>query len=254
MHHLIERVRPLVFVLTQGDGHARVSRLASTTDVLLRAGAEPGSVYGRWRDGELYQSLLERRYAAFVEVVEEIAAAVTQRGIDCVVADAEERYNPSHDVCRYVASAVAACQRARGLPTRDLAFPLMAAPDALVADLAPSDEALVLHLDDDALARKMEAARQYPEMASEVDRALAAFGEAAFRTECLTSARDSALAAAEQPFYETYGEAQVASGKYPAVLRYEAHVGPLRERLRQLTTGGGSPNSIMAPSDGARHA
>jgi hypothetical protein len=95
---------------------------------------------------------------------------------------------------------------------------------------------VVLHLDEDALARKLAAARQYPEMAEEVNRALGAFGTAAFRTECLTPVRATSHQVDALPFYETYGEAQVAAGKYTDVLRYAAHVRPLRAKLDAVTT------------------
>ena len=239
VHHWIERARPLVFVLTHGDGHARDSRLASTTRVLQRAGAEPGPLYGRWRDRDLYQALLDGQHAPFVDAVDEISEALTAHAIDCVVADAEERYNPSHDVCRYLAATVAARQSARGVATRDFEFPLVAAPDALLEPSGTQD-ALVLRLDDEALRRKLDAARQYPEMAEEVARALEVFGEAAFRTECLTPAEPSPLEAPAPPFYETYGEAQVAAGKYPVVVRYAAHARPLRERLMSLVPTSGA--------------
>jgi hypothetical protein len=237
VHHWIERERPLVFVLTHGDGHGRASRLASTTRVLERAGARPGSVYGRWRDQDLYQALLESRHDEFLETTDEISRAIEAHAIDCIVADAEERYNPSHDVCRYVASAVAARRSAEGHATANLEFPLVGAPDTLVASSASDDAGVVvLHLNEDALARKLEAARQYPEMAEEVDRALDAFGTAAFRTECLTPVRPTPHQADAAPFYETYGETQVAAGKYTDVLRYAAHLRPLREKLEAAAT------------------
>jgi hypothetical protein len=230
VHHWIERERPLVFVLTHGDGADRSSRLDSTTRVLERAGAVPGSVYGRWRDRTLYDDVLQGRHQAFLEVVEEISQALAATDIDCVVADAEERYNPSHDVCRYIASAVCARLTAAGRSIADLEFPLVAAPGALLP-AAPAGQGVVLHLDDDALARKLDAAHQYPEMAAEVERALATFGTAAFRTECLTPVAGLPLDADVPPYYETYGEAQAAAGKYATVLRYAQHVRPLRDRL-----------------------
>jgi hypothetical protein len=235
VHHWIERERPIVFVLTHGDGHARASRLASTTRVLERAGARPGAVYGRWRDQDLYRALLDGRHDEFLDTVDDICQAIEMHAIDCIVADAEERYNPSHDVCRYVASAVAARRSAAGQATADLEFPLVGAPDALLVPGA-SDAGVVLHLDEDALARKLSAARQYPEMAEEVDRALGAFGTAAFRTECLTPVRTTPSLFDAAPFYETYGEAQVAAGKYTDVLRYAAHVRPLRDKLDAVST------------------
>jgi hypothetical protein len=43
----------------------------------------------------------------------------------------------------------------------------------------------------------------------------------------------------EPPFYETYGEKQVAAGHYAKVLRYREHVRPIEEALRKLSRGHG---------------
>lgn len=228
IHHWLERERPLTFVLTHGDGSAGASRLASTTRVLERAGASPGSVYGRWRDADLYQALLDGRVEDVADVVDEIAGALAAHAIRCVVADAEERYNPSHDVCRYVADAVAARLGAAGEAVTNLEFPLVGAPDARRAEDA---DVAVLHLDEAALARKLDAARGYPEMAGEVEAALRAHGVAAFATEYLTPVRAARDFGDAPPFYEVHGARQVAAGRYREVLRYADHVRPLRERL-----------------------
>ncbi len=234
----MELQRPLVFVLTHGDGQTGASRLASTTRVLEGAGARVGPVYGRWRDADLYQALLDRRHTSLLQAVDEICQALDDEGIDCVVADAEERYNPSHDVCRYLADAVIARRSASGVPTSGLEFPLVAAPDALLATARPDGGAVVVHLHEAALARKLAAARGYPEMAGEVERALAAFGTAAFAIECLTPVHRSRFDETATPFYETHGAAQVAAGRYAAVLRYEQHVRPLRDSLAATAPGG----------------
>lgn len=223
-----------MFVLTHGDGSARDSRLASTTRVLERAGARIGPVYGRWRDGDLYRALLDGQHEEFFAVVDCIGDAIVAQGIDCVVADAEERYNPSHDVCRYLATSVCRMLSRSGHHARDLEFPLVGEPAALMREASATDPGIVVHLDELALARKLEAARAYPEMAGEVARALETFGDAAFSTECLTPARTSPLDATTRPHYEAYGEAQVAAGKYRDVITYDRHVRPLRERLAAL--------------------
>src|SRR3954452_4220641 len=78
VHHWIERTRPLVFVLTDGSGHTGVSRLASTTAVLERAGATPGSVYGRLSDREVYRAILGGDVGLFAGLADELAAALDQ--------------------------------------------------------------------------------------------------------------------------------------------------------------------------------
>lgn len=230
VHHWIEQAKPLVLVLTRGDGHARASRLSSTTRVLERAGARIGAVYGRWRDRDVYDALLQRWPTPITSALDDIARALIDADVDVVVADAEERYNPSHDLCRYLAAAaVGRVRAATGRPVIDLEFPLVGAPASLHR---PDDaRAVVLELGEEALTRKLEAASNYPELADEVSHAVATFGRRAFGVECLTTARVSPLESTVVPYYETYGAAQVAAGRYREVLTYDFHVRPMRAAL-----------------------
>ena len=97
-----------------------------------------------------------------------------------------------------------------------------------------NDRAILLRLDDSALNRKMQAARNYGELASEVDAAVEAFGIDVFRVECLCRADPHSDAAPgdDGAFYERHGERQVAAGYYSEVLRYATHILPLSRALR----------------------
>src|SRR3954447_2801474 len=105
VHHWIERTRPLVFVLTDGSGHTGVSRLASTTAVLERAGATPGAIYGRLSDPEVYRAILDGNVDLFAGLAAGPAAALAGGGIGCAAGDAVEGFNPGHDACRLVINA-----------------------------------------------------------------------------------------------------------------------------------------------------
>lgn len=230
LHHWMECERPLVCVLTLGDGADRASRLPSTSKVLTAVGASQGPVYGRWRDRDLYAAVLGARHDEFRAAVDDIAGALITHGIGRVVADAEEGYNPSHDVCAYlVAAAVRVCARA-GWEVQEYAFPLADAPDALHRN-GEVPETLCLHLDEEALGRKLAAAHGYPEMSAEVEAALSRWGRGAFAVECLCPPRRSPITSRDVPHYEQYGARQVAAGHYTEVLAYDAHVRPLREAL-----------------------
>lgn len=235
VHHWIERVKPLVFVLTRGDGRTHASRLSSTTRILERAGASIGAVYGRWRDCDVYDALVQGDTAQIRQALDEITQALLAADVDIVVADAEERYNPSHDLCRYLAqAAVARVRAASGRAIRDLEFPLVGPPASLHE---PQDsQAIVVTLDEAALDRKLEAAANYPELADEVAQAVSTFGRQAFGVEYLTTARVSPLVSTAVPFYETYGAAQVAAGRYQQVITYVDHVQSVRIALAALPT------------------
>ena len=94
------QVHPLTFVLTRGDGRSGESRLDSTSAVLGRIGARAGSIYGRFSDREIYDLLLRHRHDVLLHLRDELARAFADAGIAVVACDAEEYYNPSHDVCR----------------------------------------------------------------------------------------------------------------------------------------------------------
>jgi hypothetical protein len=237
VHRWLERARPTTFVLTQGDGAAGASRLLSTTAVLSRAGAQIGCVYGELKDREIYAAILERRHDQFVRIVDRLAGALIASDIDSVVCDAEEGYNPSHDACRYVANAAAALAApAARHDIEGFDFPLVGAPDSCAADLR--SRAIWLRLDQEALARKLAAAANYLELKHEVDAALAAVGEQAFATECLRPWTTLAGHDGIRPFYEKYGESQVASGVYTDLIRLD-HLLSLRDALwRHAGLGG----------------
>jgi hypothetical protein len=50
LHGWLEQARPYVCILTDGGGRAGEPRLARTTEVLFRAGARHGAIYGRLSD------------------------------------------------------------------------------------------------------------------------------------------------------------------------------------------------------------
>lgn len=236
VHAWIERARPTVCVLTDGSGSTGEGRLESTTRLLERAGARPGAVYGRLSDRAVYAAILDGEREVFLDLADELCAAILAEGATCVVGDAAEGYNPCHDVCRLVINAaVRMAVRACGAPIANLDFALVGAPDVGTADgAAPRPGSAHVELSEEALARKLAAAREYPEMAREVEAALERFGVAPFRHEVLRAVdTDDRLAwpADQTPFYERHGERRVAEGVYDRVLRFQEHVVPIAEAL-----------------------
>lgn len=233
VHGWLEWARPTVFVLTDGSGHGGHSRLASSTRLIQRVGAHTGSICGRFTDRQIYNAMLDGQVSVLTGLVSELADAFLAGRIEYVVADAAEGYNPSHDLCRYLVDAAVEAARAL-LPATFKSFEvdLVVAPDC--AGGGTSARRICLDLDDDALERKLRAAREYPEMAEEVEAALGRWGAAAFRHECL---RETPLDGYNRepeeipPHYELHGERRRAEGTYREVIRYEAHMRPLRDAL-----------------------
>src|ERR1700720_5053233 len=105
IHHWLERVKPRGFVLTGGAGPSNRSRLGQTTALLGAVGALRGSIFGHFTDRELYRAILALDADAFVVLAQELAAALDHAGIDYVVGDAVEGFNPGHDICRLIINA-----------------------------------------------------------------------------------------------------------------------------------------------------
>lgn len=234
VHGWLEWARPTVFVLTDGSGQGSHGRLASSERLIERSGGRTGSVCGRFTDRELYDTIIEGRVSVLTGLVTELADAFVAGGFEYVVADAAEGYNPGHDLCRYVVDAAVETARA-GLPDtfRSFEMDLTAAPDQ--AGDGTFARGVCLDLDDRALERKIGAAREYVEMAHEVEAALGQWGAEAFRVECLRetpSDGDDQEPAEMPPYYERHGERRQAEGAYDQVIRYREHIRPLRNALR----------------------
>jgi hypothetical protein len=232
VHGWLEATSPAVWILTDGSGHTGRSRIDSTTRVLEPTGAVPGPVYGFMTDADLYNIVLGFNYQPFMDLVDQLAAAILHGQVDCIAGDAEEGYNPGHDTCRLIINAaVKLVKRKSSRRISNYDFTLVGPPDQCSEDLR--EHSLWLNLDDEALARKVSAARNYPELQREVETALN--GANRFRVECLRPVNSHALAIRsledEPPYYELYGEKQVKSGYYKQVVRYNEHMLPLAKAL-----------------------
>ena len=239
VHRWLELAQPVVCVLTDGSGHTDCSRLASTTAVLERTGAAPGPLYGRLSDRALYQAILCGNTDLFAALADEIAEALDAADIDYVAGDAVEGFNPGHDVCRLLLNAAVLRLEQRGRHLKNFEFLLEGPPH----ECPPEDrsEAIVLELEEDALSRKVAAARSYPELAGEVESAYASYGWEPFRVECLRPVRyglEIGHLFRHPPYYESYGEKQVAEGIYREVIRFQDHLATLAASLGNHVTRG----------------
>lgn len=240
IHGWLERARPICFVLTDGSGSKASSRLDATSNILERAGARAGSVYGWKTDRELYAAVLRGDHALYLNLAQTLADSLLQEKIDYVVGDACEGYNSGHDVCNLVRKAaltIATKHRRNYIPCYDFA---LAGPPQCAS---PKDAQGHLHiyLDEKALARKLAAARAYEELRGEMEAALARWGEASFALECLrpaTALRPEDGLPDQTPFYEEFGQARVKEGHYHEILRRRQHILPLAEALYRHAQAG----------------
>ena len=227
--------RPTIFILTDGSGHSGIGRLEATTSLIEKAGAKPGCLYGRFTDIDIYTAVLDHKTHMFTDLAEELAGAFQDGEVRYVVGDAIEGYNPVHDICRVVInSAVRLMRRRVDHEINNFDFTLVDHP-ATTPSRSDRGQGINLRLNEELHVRKLHAATAYSELSGDVDQALASFGAEAFRIECLRPATDGAASSAsaldEPPFYEHYGEKQVAAGYYRRVVRYREHMVPLFEAL-----------------------
>jgi len=250
----IEATRPHVFVLTDGSGSAGVPRTNSTDNLLKSLGATRGSIYARFTDVYLYQSIMDRNFSVFTTLADELASAMMRNGVQVVAGDAAEGYNPVHDACRMLIDTAVSMVRRNSQPVENYEFTLVGPPDECPVEVRSA--AHWLKLPDDVFERKLLAARQYPELATEVETALSDYSRPtslmspdlvarsgmfrdhtegdSFRVECLRPAGSKVRSTIEErPFYEIYGEQKVAAGQFKRVLRYREHMVPLADALRE---------------------
>jgi hypothetical protein len=215
----LELDRPTVFILTDGSGRSGRSRLPSSLAVLGATGSSAGSIAGRFTEHEIYAAMMAGSIDRVFRATLDLAAALASGGFRTVVADAQEFYNPTHDLCTVMtALAVRRAARIKGQPIDRYEYAVTAAPR----------EGTTIELDDDAFARKMEYAVRYEDLATDIEELIRTVGRDALRREVLTPVTDSSALRqpVAKPFYEVRGEQQVSSGRYASVLRYHEHFAP----------------------------
>lgn len=222
----LESARPVVFVLTDGSGSGQ-SRTASTRALLGATGSTAGPVMGAFTDVEIYDAMMSGDIGRLVGVTEAIAESLVRYGVQSVVADAFEFYNPTHDLCAVVAT-LAAARAGANASTRigryDYPLTTGAAGKGIVIPLDPTD-----------VERKLAAAYRFANLTDDVDQLLRDVGTEDVGRELLrpVSASLELPVPARKPYYELRGEERVASGRYRTVLRYEQHFVPFVQALAE---------------------
>lgn len=231
----------MVFVLTDGSGSGGESRTASSVELLAANGCAAGSLMGGFTDREIYEAILSGDTGAVTDATLLLADDLVERGIESVVADAFEYYNPTHDLCAVMASL--AVERAQIESGRTIAR------YAYAVTQTPEDGGMAIDLDDDALERKLATAYRFQDLRHEVDALVARVGVDRLRREVLhpvTPAVDLAPTVAT-PFYELRGEQRVAAGLYGTVLRYATHFVPfVRTLAAEVRAARTSPRRLYA--------
>jgi hypothetical protein len=237
----IGRAQPTVCLLTDGSGSEGVPRIDTTLEILRRRNVSLGPICGEFTDRGIYAHMLNGDGApVFAALRDRIADWLLHDRIDVLVSDGIEGYNPTHDLCHALAAAAVARANRSGASVAHLCIPLMGDPQRFADGASPTVRSTVLS--EHAHREKMETIRAYAmqsgsTLQQEVDETLRAFGEDAFTHECLFDAGVPSWEfwkkrfGSEEPYYETYGRAQVAAGRYKFVISFEEHIRPLVDHL-----------------------
>lgn len=234
VYHWLELNHPEVGCLTDGSGGIEEPRMDSTLRLLSRAGAVPGAIFSQVSDKALYRMLLDGQMDFFAGLVEDLSQSWIAAGVTEVVGDAAEGFNPTHDICRFIIDAAVARMRLlTGREVRNLEFALQASPNVCPDHLR--ERAVWLHLDDQAMERKVAAAFDYAELKTEVEAALQHYGTQAFATECLYPSNTEAMLKLwehEPPAYDRHGRQRVSEGRYQDPIFYRQHVAPVIQAVQ----------------------
>lgn len=237
----IRRERPLVCILTDGSGSDATPRIDETLRILHGLQTPIGPIFGGMTDRDIYAAILAGEAAPIFEAItKQLVDVVLSERIDRLVSDGMEGYNPTHDLCHALGASIAEGARQRGRHVEHLCVPMLRDPRSFADGESPMKAQILLESDEHAT--KMTTIRAYaassgPTLRQEVDQILREFGEEAFAHECLFDASApawpiwSARFTDSPPFYETYGRAQVAAGRYAFVISFNEHIRPLIERL-----------------------
>ena len=248
----MEETQPVVTVLTDGSGRDGASRLASTLNVLRETGAVPSDRIAPRSDREFYAAVLSGNIDLFIDLATTLGDELAERETVCVAGDAREGFNPIHDICRMIIDAAVARAQQSGSVIANYEFSLFQPHDRIACDARQHGVCRILS--EEQFQRKIDAATNYPELATElewaftgsarkvpqkypdlasiVDGVIGGMNERSFATECLLPGRGVSLAG--RPFYERYAERLVADGRYEQAIRYREHVQPIELALAAL--------------------
>jgi hypothetical protein len=156
--------------------------------VLNRAGAHAGSVFGRFDDDEIHIAASSGDDSVFGEALYDLTMSFIEHAVRFVVIGANGDANPCDRLCRSIALAAASIAARRTGRSIELFAMTPQGQRQLDAD------AMSFRLDDSALARKVRAARAYPLLDSDIDRAIAAAGIDGLRTEGFSRVKSTSTA------------------------------------------------------------
>lgn len=228
----IAQARPFLFVVAKGSRSGRSeSRLAASRATAVELGAIVAEPFGAAFDTELYDAILAGDIGLFARLTDTLRAAFVARGIDRVITDGWQNYNPVHDLTHLVARVAAAeAGRRRGRPVACLDYPVVLG-ELAYAPCGP--ERMRIVLSEAQVKAKLDMAKRHPDIAEDVEALIAAAGRSTLRLETLhvpPPLRELLPTPIAPPWYERHGRARVAAGVYSRALSW-SHMAPIVSTL-----------------------
>lgn len=217
----MERERPLVFVLSDGSGGAQSSRLDYSVSAIRATGATMVEGSGQRADREWYAAMIAGDISPFMEVANMIAVAALAAHAPLIVSDAVDGYNPLHDLCQAVASAVVARVARVSKPPKFLVSQATAS--------AIGTESIAWKLEDEAARRKRLAVLANTALAEEIRRLLAETPDVMSMEQLLVPTFD--WPEDWTPEWEAFGRKRVNEGRFATPITYRDHVLPIAKAL-----------------------
>ena len=230
----VQREKPHVALFTDGSGSSQKPRIQRSVDILESMGCTLSSIRGLYSDKELYERVKEADFTFFEKLCSALFQELSSLGSTEVVSDMREGYSPSHDLAQAVAQVVVNRAQERSTQKfRHRTFPLTGAPGS-----SPDGKTALetLELSRNEFEFKLQTARRYTELAQEVAVLEKNGSLEIFRSECFFQVDEDILCdqyLSEEPYYESYGRAQVEKGVYKDLLTYENHIRPILIALQQ---------------------
>jgi hypothetical protein len=228
----VKKYKPDVFILTDGSGLNKASRIHETIKILDSLGAKFQDSIKIFTDIELYNIILEQDLSEILLYKNSLKDVIIRNQYDIIVGDALEGFNPTHDICRYLINGIVSDISVNNNSEKILNYDLVldSAPNNISID--NNVEGLSFQLSDEEFQMKVNAAMNYPELKYEVDTAIEKYGKEVFSWESFGRVSDLNQISnwdTLKPYYEDFGEKRVGEGSYSRVITFENHIKPIAE-------------------------
>lgn len=225
----IKEFKPDVFILTDGSGSVNEPRLYQSIRLIEANGARYMESFPAIPDREMYRMILENQTEKILAIKARLKSFILEAGYDCIVGDALEGFNPTHDLCRYLINGIITdIKEETGLSIRTYDFLLDEAPNNIPQ--SSNHQGISLELSPAEFDEKLEAANNYPELKYEVEYAINRFGREAFYWESFRKVNDLSEIRnwkGEEPYYETFGRKRIEEGLYSDLITFDHHLKPI---------------------------